>query len=97
MATYVTLINWTDQGIRAVKDSPKRLDAFKQLLKNAGGELRSVYLTLGTYDLVAVLEAPSDDVAAKLVLSVASQGNVRTTTLKAFPEDEYRKIVGSIA
>lgn len=97
MATYITLINWTDQGIRAVKDSPKRLDAFKQMLKNAGGELRGVYLTLGAYDLVAVLDAPSDDVAAKLVLGVASQGNVRTTTLKAFPEDEYRKIVGSIA
>lgn len=97
MATYVTLINWTDQGIRAVKDSPKRLDAFKQMLKNAGGELRGVYLTLGAYDMVAILDAPSDDVAAKLVLGVASQGNVRTTTLKAFPEDEYRKIVGSIA
>jgi uncharacterized protein with GYD domain len=96
MATYITLINWTDQGIRAVKDSPKRLDAFKQTLKNAGGELRGVYLTLGAYDLVAVLDAPSDDVAAKLVLGVASQGNVRTTTLKAFPEDEFRKIVGSI-
>ena len=73
MATYVTLINWTDQGIRAAKDSPKRLDAFKQMLKNAGGELRGVYLTLGAYDLVAVLDAPSDEVAAKLVLSVASQ------------------------
>ncbi|MGH7326244.1 MAG: GYD domain-containing protein [Candidatus Methylomirabilaceae bacterium] len=97
MPTYVTLVNWTDQGIRTVKDSPKRLDAFKQMLKNAGGELRGFYLTLGAYDLVAILEAPSDDVVAKLVLSVASQGNVRTTTLKAFPEDEARKIIGSVA
>jgi uncharacterized protein with GYD domain len=80
-----------------VKDSPKRLDAFKQMLKNAGGELRGVYLTLGAHDLVAVFDVPSDDAAAKLVLSIASQGNIRTTTLKAFPEEEYRKIVGSIA
>lgn|SRR5262245_21705724 len=97
MPSYVVLVNWTDQGIRAVKDSPKRLDAFKQMLKNAGGELRGVYLTLGAYDLVAAIDVPSDDIAAKLVLSTASQGNIRTTTLKAFPEDEYRKIVGSIA
>jgi len=97
MPSYVLLVNWTDQGIRAVKDSPKRLDAFKQMLKNAGGELRGFYLTWGAYDLVANLEAPSDDVVARLVLSVASQGNIRTTTLKAFREDEYRKIIGSIA
>jgi uncharacterized protein with GYD domain len=97
MPSYVVLVNWTDQGIRAVKDSPKRLDAFKQMLKNAGGELRGVYLTLGAYDVVTVVDVPSDDVAAKLLLGVASQGNVRTTTLKAFPEDEYRKIIGSIA
>src|SRR5262245_25865940 len=97
MASYILLGNWTDQCIRAVKDSPKRLDAFKQMLKNAGGELRGAYLTLGAYDLVVAIEAPSDDVVAKLVLSVASLGNVRTTTLKAFPEEEFRKIVGSLA
>lgn len=97
MPSYVLLVNWTDQGIRAVKDSPKRLDAFKQMLKNVGGELRGFYLTLGAYDLVINLEAPSDDVVAKLALGVASQGNVRTTTLKAFPEAEYRKIVSSLA
>lgn len=96
MPTYVALVNWTDQGIRTVKDSPKRLDALKQLLKNNGAEMKASYLTFGPYDFVAVIDAPSDDVFARLVLTLASQGNVRTTTLKAFDEEEYRKIIGSL-
>lgn len=97
MPSFVTLVNPTDQGIRNAKDSPKRLEAFKQMLKDNGGELRGFYLTLGAYDLVAIIEAPSDDVVAKLVLSVASQGNIRTTTMRAFAETEYRNIVRAIA
>ncbi len=93
MPTYVTLVNWTDQGIRAVKDAPKRLDAFKQALKGAGAEMKDCYLTLGAYDLVTVIEAPSDEVAARLLLGVGALGNVRTTTLRAFPEAEFREIV----
>ncbi len=93
MATYINLINYTDQGIRNIKDSPKRLDAAKKLLKELGGEMKTFYLTLGTYDIVIVTEAPSDEVVAKFVLALASAGNVRTTTLKAFPEAVYRKII----
>ena len=93
MPTYVSLISYTDQGIRNIKDSPKRLDAAKKLIKDLGGELKGFYLTLGQYDIVTIAEAPSDDAMAKFVLALSSAGNVRTTTLKAFPEAEYRKII----
>jgi len=93
MPTYISLVNYTDQGIRNIKDSPKRLDTAKKLLKDLGGDLRAFYLTLGQYDIVTIAEAPSDDVIAKFALALGSAGNVRTTTLKAFPEAEYRKII----
>ena len=96
MATYLILVNYTDQGIRNVKDSPKRLDAAKKLLKSMGGEIKDFYLTMGSYDLAIVAEAPSDDVIAKFSLASGSLGNVRTTTLKAFPEAEYRKIIAAL-
>jgi len=96
MATYIILINYTDQGIRNIKDSPKRLDAAKKMLKTMGGEIKDFYLTMGSYDLAIVAEAPSDDVITKFSLASGSLGNVRTTTLKAFPEAEYRKIIGAL-
>ena len=96
MPTYVSLINYTDQGIRNIKDSPKRLDAAKKLIKDMGGELKAVYLTMGSYDFVTVAEAPSDETVAKFVLTLASGGNVRTVTMKAFPENEYRKLVSTL-
>ena len=96
MATYIILINYTDQGIRNVKDSPKRLDAAKKMLKSMGGEIKDFYLTMGSYDLAIVAEAPSDDVIAKFTLASGSLGNIRTTTLKAFPEADYRKIIASL-
>ncbi len=96
MPTYVSLINYTDQGIRNVKDSPKRLDAAKKLLKDLGGELKAFYLTMGGYDIVTVAEAPNDESVAKFVLALASSGNVRTTTMKAFSEAEYRKLIAGL-
>lgn len=93
MPTYISLINYTDQGIRNVKDSPNRGDAAKALFRSLGGEVKEIYLTLGAYDLVVISEAPNDEVAAKCVLAIGSLGNVRTTTLTAFPEAEYRKII----
>jgi uncharacterized protein with GYD domain len=96
MATYISLINYTDQGIRNVKDSPKRLDAARELLKKMGAELRHFYLTMGAYDLITIVEAPSDDVMASFALALGSAGNVRTTTLKAFPEADYRRIVAAL-
>jgi len=96
MARYIMLMNWTNQGITNVKDSPKRLDAAKALAKKLKGEIRKFYMTTGTYDIVLVLELPDDEAAAKFALSVGSAGNIRTTTLKAFSEASYRAIIGSL-
>ncbi len=96
MPTYIILINYTDQGVRNVKESPKRLDAAKKLLKSMGGEFKQFYLTMGAYDLATIVEAPNDEAIAKFALVVGSLGNIRTTTLKAFPEDEYRKIIAAL-
>ena len=96
MTTYVLLANWTDQGIQKVKDAPRRLDAAKQLLKDMSGEFKSVYLTMGDDDMVAIYEAPDDAVAARFNLQLGMMGNVRTRTLKAFPEAAYREIINSL-
>jgi uncharacterized protein with GYD domain len=96
MARYISLVTYTDQGIRNIKESPKRLDAAKKLLKELGGELKEFYLTMGAYDIVIVAEAPNDEVIAKFALAAGSLGNVRTTTLKAFTEAEFRKIVAAL-
>jgi uncharacterized protein with GYD domain len=96
MAKYIMLVNWTEQGVRNVKESPKRLDAARALAKKHGCELKDFYMTMGAYDMVAHLEAPSDDAAAKFALGLAGGGNVRTNTLKAFSEADYRSIIGSL-
>jgi uncharacterized protein with GYD domain len=96
MPTYISLTNWTDQGIRNIKDGPKRLDAAKQMIKDAGGELKGFYMTLGAYDLVTIVEAPNDEVVAKMLLTIGALGNIRTTTLRAFTEAETRTIIASL-
>ena len=96
MPTYIVLNNWTDQGIRNVKDSPKRLDATRKAIEAAGGKVLGYYLTMGRYDSVMIVEGPSDEVAATLALGAGSQGSIRTETLKAFTEAEYRKIIAKI-
>jgi uncharacterized protein with GYD domain len=96
MPAYVLLANWTDQGARQVKESPKRLDAAKKALSDMGGEFRSLYMTLGDYDLVLIYEAPDDAVAARFSLLLGQLGAVRATTMKAFPEAAYREIVNSL-
>ena len=97
MATFIILTNWTQKGIENVKDSPTRLDAAKNAFKAAGGELKEFYLVTGRYDMVVVAEAPDAETAAKLALTIGAGGAVRTETLRAFPEDEYRKIIASLA
>lgn len=96
MPTYIALLKWTDQGIRSVKDSAKRADAAREAFRAAGGTFRELYLTLGEYDIVTISEFPDDETYTRTMLSLASQGNVRPTTLKAFTEAEYRKIIGGI-
>src|SRR6266568_3913787 len=96
VASYVMLANWTDQGARQVKDSPKRLDAAKRALVEMGGEFKTLYMTMGDYDLIVIYEAPDDAVAARFTLLLAQMGAVRTRTLKAFPEAAYREIINSL-
>ncbi|HYP58585.1 MAG TPA: GYD domain-containing protein [Beijerinckia sp.] len=96
MTTYIMLANLSDAGIKNVKDSPRRLDTAKQLLKDMGGEFKSFFLTMGEYDFVGVYEAPDDAIAARFTLQIGSLGYARTKTLKAFPEAAYREIVTSL-
>jgi uncharacterized protein with GYD domain len=96
MAKYVVLINWTEKGVKEIKDSPARLDKARALAKSLGGELKKLYMTMGGYDLVAILDLPNDEAMAKFALTTAAGGHIRTTTLKAFDEPVYRKIVGSV-
>ncbi len=96
MAKYIALINWTEKGVKDVKESPARADAARALAKSLGGDLEQLYMTMGGYDLVAILDMPSDDAVAKFALKSAAGGSIRTTTLKAFDEASYRQIVGSL-
>lgn len=96
MTTYIMLINWTDQGVRDVRSSPKRLDAAKKLLGEMGGSFKQFYLTMGDFDMVAIAEAPDDAVVARFALMLSQGGSVRTRTMKAFPELAYREIIASL-
>jgi uncharacterized protein with GYD domain len=96
MSFYLILWNYTDQGIKNVKESPKRADAFKSKLENAGGRLIETYYTFGKYDGVSIVEAPNDEILMSCLLSIGSQGNARTITLKAFTYADATKIIGNI-
>lgn len=96
MATYIVLSNYTAQGVKNIKESPARLDAAREQLGAMGVQLKDVYLTMGEYDLVVVVEAPDNITAAKALLALGSQGNVSTTTLAALTEDEFRSVVGGM-
>ena len=96
MGTYIALFNYTDKGIRNIKDSPDRAEAARKAIQDMGGDMKAIYLTMGTYDLIAIIEAPSDEVATRFVLATGALGNVRTTTLKAFTEAEFRDIVAGL-
>ncbi len=96
MPTYVMLATWTDQGVRTIDGNPKRVDAARKSLEEMGGHFISVYMTMGTYDMVVTYDAPDDAVAARFTLMLAKQGNVRTTSMKALPEEAYRQIVNSL-
>lgn len=96
MAHYIGLLQWTQQGAEKVKESPARLDAARKAFAAVGVQFKEFYMTMGEYDMVCVMEAPDDAAMAKAILSVASNGSVRTQTLRAFTEAEYRSIIGSL-
>ena len=96
MSFYIILWNYTDQGIKNVKDSPKRVNIFKSKLENAGGRLVDTYYTFGKYDGVSIVEVPNDETLMSCLLSIESQGNARSVTLKAFSYEEATKIIQNI-
>jgi uncharacterized protein with GYD domain len=97
MPTYIMLAHFTDQGIRNIKDSPKRADAFKETAKKLGATVKEVYWTFGQYDIVAVIEAPDDTTMTSLGYSTGKLGNVRTETLRAFSAADMKTILGKVA
>jgi uncharacterized protein with GYD domain len=97
MTTYVVLLNFTDQGVRNVKDTTKRAEAFKTMAKKAGISVRDIYWTLGQYDGVVILEAPDEATVTALGLNLCSLGNVRSQTLRAFSAEEMGRILGKMA
>jgi uncharacterized protein with GYD domain len=96
MATYVVLANFTNQGVRNAKDSPKRADAFKEMAKKCGATVKDLYWTQGQYDAVTIVEAPDDMAATALALSVGALGNIRTQTLRAFSAADMKGIIGKM-
>ncbi len=96
MAKYIMLLNYTQQGIANIKESPNRAEAARGLARECGVEMTDLYLTMGEHDLVAIVEAPNDEAVAKFALAVGSIGNVRSKTLRAFTEDQFREIVQSL-
>lgn len=96
MSMYMLLCNYTDQAIRNIKEAPSRRAAAREKAKKLGVEIKAGYLALGAYDLIIHLEAADDEAVAKFVLSLASGGNLRTTTIKVFSESETDRIIGAL-
>jgi uncharacterized protein with GYD domain len=93
MPTYISLISWTDQGIRTAKDTLDRASAAAAAAESMGGKLKDTYWTVGPYDVVTVAEFPDDATGTAFLLALGSQGNIRTTTLRAFNRDEVAEIL----
>jgi uncharacterized protein with GYD domain len=96
MPMYVTLIRYTEQGIKTFKDLPSRLEETRKAGEAVGAKLVAFYLTMGQYDAVVVSEAPDDETVATLALAAGGRGNVRTETLRAFTEDEAKKLAAAV-
>jgi uncharacterized protein with GYD domain len=97
MSNYVLLIDWTEQGIKNVKDTVKRAKSFEDAIEKAGGKSLGFYYTIGRYDMVAIVQAPTDEAIASVLFSLGSLGNVRTETLKAFSTDEAANIIEKLS
>jgi uncharacterized protein with GYD domain len=96
MPTFILSLNWTDQGIRGVKDAPKRSQAARELAKKLGVEVKQIYLTSGENDLLIIVDAPSGDNVAKFALATGSLGNVRTRTARAWSEPEFQQLISEL-
>jgi uncharacterized protein with GYD domain len=96
MPTFTLSLNWTDQGIRSVKDAPKRAEASKELARKVGVEIKEVYLTSGDNDILLLLDAPDGDNVAKFALALGALGNVRTRIARAWPQSEFQKLISEL-
>jgi len=96
MPTYVTLINWTDQGIKNIKDTMKRAKDAEEAMGKLGVRFKSILWTVGPYDIVAVVEADDEESATAALLALGTQGNVRTTTMRGYNAEEIGRIVGKL-
>jgi|SRR6266542_1502917 len=97
MSHYILLVKWTEQGLSKIKESPERYTSFKESVVKAGGKLVGAYYTFGKYDVVIIIEAPSDEVVMSLMLKVGSYGNVKSETLKAFTAEEGIRIIKDLS
>jgi uncharacterized protein with GYD domain len=97
MPKYVALLDWTEQGVRNFKETVDRYEAAEKAFESLGVSFTDIYWTLGAHDIVATVEAPDDESLAAALLAVAQQGNIRTTTLRAFSRDEMRAIIGKVS
>lgn len=96
MPTYITLWDFTQQGVETVEESPDRVEADREVFEEVGAELKDYFLTLGQYDVVYVVDAPDDEAYTQAVLSIAEEGTATSETLKAFPAEEYREVLAGI-
>jgi len=96
MPTYAVQLELTQQGIENIKEGPSRVEAGRELVESMGGELHDIYLTMGSSDYIAIVEAPDDKTAAKVALSLGQEGSIRTQTSRAFTMEEYREIVDGL-
>lgn len=96
MPRHIIMVNYTPDGMKHISDSPDRLDDGKALVESMGGEVVDFYLTMGRYDLMVLIDGLDDESMAKVALTLGRGGAVRTETLKAWPEDEYREIIGGL-
>ena len=97
MPTYITLFKWTEQGVKDVKNAPARFQASKKLTESMGGKMLGLYVTMGGYDVVAVTEGPSDEIAAAVALFIGAKENAKTVTMRAFTESEFSEIVKKVS
>src|SRR5215471_11344748 len=92
MPTFICLLNWTDQGAKTAKDAGKRYQASQALAAKLGGKLLSSYITTGRYDVVATLDMPDGEAMAKFAIALSASGNARTTTIRAYPPEEFARL-----
>jgi uncharacterized protein with GYD domain len=88
--------SFTDQGIRGIKDAPKRAQATRDLAKKMGAEIKQIYLTAGESDLLLIVDAPDGDIMAKFSLALGMMGNLHTRTARAWPAEEFMKLVAEL-